>query len=404
VTLGILTQYYPPEIGAPQARLSALATQLARRGHRVVVLTALPNYPLGRFYPGYRALWRCEGDEGFRIFRTWLYPTQSFRPAKRLASYFSFVVSAALAGAAVMPRLDWLITESPPLFLGIAGYWLSRLKQARWVFNVSDLWPKSAVQLGAVGDGLWLRVAERLEAFCYRKARVVTGQSGEIVADIRRRFPGVTVWKWPNGVDTEHFAPGRRSESLVSDLRKRARCVALYAGLHGMAQGLGQVLEAAGRLRDRKDLRIVLVGDGPEKPRLIAQARQMGLGNVAFLDAVPRDRAPELIASADIALAPLRRRLWGAVPSKIYEGMASGVPVVSCGEGEAAQIIETAGAGLVVPPGDSGALAEALRVLADDPALRERLGRAGRKAAVELFDRQKINDHLITRLEQWPAC
>ena len=404
MTVGILTQYYPPEIGAPQARLSALASQLARRGHRVVILTALPNYPLGRFYPGSRALWRCEGDDGFRIWRTWLYPTQSLRPANRLASYFSFVVTAGLVGAAVMPRLDWLITESPPLFLGLAGYWLSRLKKARWVFNVSDLWPKSAVELGAVAEGPWLRMAERLEAFCYRKARVVTGQSGEIVADICRRFPNVRVWHWPNGVDTERFAPCRRSESLVSELRNGARCVALYAGLHGMAQGLGQVLEAAVRLRDRTDLRIVLVGDGPEKPRLIEQARELGLGNVAFLDAVPRDRAPELLASADIALAPLRTRLSGAVPSKIYEGMASGIPVVLCGEGEAAHIIEMAGAGLVVPPGDSGALAEALRVLADDAGLRDRLGRAGRRAAVEQFDRGKINHQLISRLEQMAAC
>jgi glycosyltransferase involved in cell wall biosynthesis len=275
------------------------------------------------------------------------------------------------------------------------------------VFNVSDLWPESAVRLGALGPGPALRAAEALEAFCYRRAWLVTGQSREILEHIRGRFPGVPVYHLSNGVDTELFRPERRSaESRASllDGEPAGSCVALYAGLHGIAQGLEQILDAAARVPAERPVVFVLIGDGPEKPRLLARARELGLSRVRFLEPRPREEMPGLLASADVAVIPLKTPLPGAVPSKIYEAMGAGVPIVLIAGGEAASIVSDSGAGVALPPGDTAALAEALGALAADPARREALGRSGREAALARFDRREIADRFIAHLERGVPC
>ncbi len=395
----ILTQYYPPEMGAPQARLSELAARFVDRGHEVVVLTAMPNYPRGRIDPGYRGLLRREERDGVRVVRTAIYPTKSVGMVRRMASYLSFVASSALLGAVFLPRVDYLLTESPPLFLGLSGFFLSRLKGARWIFNVADLWPEGAVEMGIVSDGPALRAARALEAFCYRRAWLVSGQSRGILENIESRFPEVETHHLSNGVDTELFAPGVAPARQRLGLGREGHPVAVYAGLHGIAQGLGQILDAAARL-DEARLDIVLVGDGPEKEELVARARQLALANLRFLDPLPRSAMPELLASADIAIACLGRTLLGAVPSKIYEAMGAGRPLVLVAEGEPAEIVRRAGAGLTVAPGDVAGLAAALRRLAENPDERRGMGRRGRRAAESRFDRQRICDRFIDLLEE----
>ena len=403
---GILTQYYPPEMGAPQARLSDLARRLREHGHDVTVLTAMPNYPTGRVQAGYRVLFRREQRDGVRVLRAPIYPNQSLGLLPRLASYFSFVVSSLIFGAFTLPRLDFLLTESPPLFLGIAGFVLSRWKRARWIFNVSDLWPDSAVRLGVVGNGLGLSMARYLEAFCYRRAWLVSGQSREILEDIRRRFPGVRTYHLSNGVDGRLFRPDRLStqgrQRLIGDAAG-GECVAVYAGLHGMAQGLDQVLDALARLNGTGPL-AVFIGDGPERERLVRRAAELHISRIRFLDAVPREDVPGLLASADIAIVPLKIRLPGAVPSKIYEAMASGVPVLLVADGEAADIVREAGAGVVIDPGDVAGLADAFARMVRDPEGRRKMGLAGRASALSRFDRSSITEEFLRQLEDGAPC
>jgi glycosyltransferase involved in cell wall biosynthesis len=403
---GILTQYFPPEMGAPQARLSDLARRLRERGHKVTILTAMPNYPAGRVQRGYRALFRREVRDGVCILRAGILPTKRVGLVPRLASYFSFVATSLIVGMLALPRVDFLLTESPPLFLGISGFLLARWKRARWIFNVSDLWPESAVRLGVVRKGLGLSIALRLEAFCYLHAWLVTGQSREILSDIERRFPGVQTYHLSNGVDTAAFRPERASlearRQLVGGLAG-GECVAVYAGLHGLAQGLDQVLEALARAVGKGPF-TAFVGDGPERERLVQRGAELQLRRVRFLESVPREAVPELLASADIAVVPLKIRLPGAVPSKIYEAMAAGVPILLVADGEAADIVREAGAGVVVEPGDVAGLADALTRLASDSELRRNLGRAGREAALRSFDRQNITDGFLRHLEKLPAC
>jgi len=401
VRIGILTQYYPPEMGAPQSRLSDLAAQLRSRGHEVVILTAMPNYPHGRIQEGYGGLVRRERRSEGDVIRTWIWPSVSRRPLPRILSYLSFTVSAALAGAVYLPRLDVLITESPPLTLGVTGWILSKLKRARSVFNVSDLWPESAVALGMLSaSGRGARLAYRLEGFSYRHAWAVSGQSAEILESVSRRFPAVRTIPFLGGADTNRFSPSRQSNEIRLRVLGDEPVIAVYAGLHGLAQGLDNVLDAAELTRDTAGLAIVLIGDGPVKQTLVGTARARGLKNVRFVDAIDRDDVPGVLASADVALVPLGLRLPGAVPSKLYEAMASGVPVVLVAEGEPARVLQEAGGGIVVQPGDGLGLAAALERLAASKPLRQSLGAAGRSAAVEKHDRRASCDLFIDALEE----
>ena len=177
MNLTLLTQYYPPEIGAPQARLSELAAHFVRRGHCVTVLTAMPNYPTGKIYPGYGGVLRRQQQAGVNVIRTFIYPTQRATFVRRMTNYLSFTLSSVITGSILLRRADYLMVESPPIFLGLSGTWLSRLKHARLIFNVSDLWPESAVRLGVLqAQGLSFRVSAWLENFCYRHAWLITGQ------------------------------------------------------------------------------------------------------------------------------------------------------------------------------------------------------------------------------------
>jgi colanic acid biosynthesis glycosyl transferase WcaI len=387
----ILTQYYPPEIGAPQTRLSELAKYLCACGHDVTVLTAMPNYPSGRIYPGYGGILRKEVLCGVRVLRTFIYPSQSARIVPRMINYLSFVGSASLLGSFTLDAPDFLMVESPPLFLGIAGLWLRWWKSSKLIFNVSDLWPDSAVELGIVAKGgLATRMAYWLENLCYRSAWLITGQSRSIVENIRQRFPGRSVFHLSNGVDTEFFNPDRKTTSARASLGTVEQFVAVYVGLHGHAQGLSQILEAARVLASDSRFRFVLIGEGPEKGRLQKMANRMNLANVRFLDPLPHAEIPEILAAADTILVPLVGHITGAVPSKIYEGMASGRPLVVIAGGEPADLVREFRVGLSVQPNDTQGLVRALRQLSEDVQLSKTLGENGRNTAVQYFRRKDI--------------
>lgn len=397
--LTILTQYYPPEIGAPQNRLSNLASHFASAGHEVTVLTAMPNYPAGKIQKGYGGLLKKEWNGKVRILRTFIYPTQSAALLPRLLSYFSFVFSSALFGSFLLRSSDFLLVESPPLFLGIAALWLSRLKRARLIFNVSDLWPASAVCLRVIRQNSFAhRVSMRLESFCYRNSWLVTGQSKSILRDIETRFPGQKTFLLSNGTDTRVFHPQTRIQDARERLTSRNEFVVLYAGLHGLAQGLEQILDASQELQ-REDYRFVLIGDGPVKRTLIQKARHASAQDVTFLDSAPSAEMPALLAAADLILVPLGMHIPGAVPSKLYEAMATGRPVVLVASGEAAELVLHHKAGLVVEPGQAASLVEAIRTIRSNPELAATLSQNARRAAMEHFDRTEIANSFIQYLQ-----
>lgn len=392
-----LTQYFPPEIGAPQNRISDLALRLSASGHDVTVLTAFPNYPEGRVAAAYRGkLRKADSWQGLRVVRTWIYATPSKGFLPRLWNYFSFVLSSMIYGARSVGPQDVVIVESPPLFLGLAGVLISRLKRARLVFNVSDLWPESAVALGVIRNRVLIRLSTGLEHWIYRRSDLISGQTQGIVSSIEARFPSKPVYLLTNGVAFEAFGAAKGCAATECGFglehNLQDKFVVGYAGLHGLAQGLEVALQAAQMLALRDDIAFVLVGDGPEKSRLKARAVELNLKNVFFCDSQPKAKVPAILSSFDVALIPLKRLdlFKGALPSKMFEAMAAALPMLVMVDGEARALVETAQAGLYVEPENPRALAEAIARLADDPDRCRQLGNNGRRFAFQYFDRAAI--------------
>lgn len=383
--LVILTQYYFPEIGAPQVRLKEMVRALHHLGHEAEIVTALPNYPSGRIFPKYRGkLYVRESIEGAPVHRIWLYAATG-AGIKRLLNYFSFAFTSLIALWRVR-RPDIVFVESPPLFLAIPAVFMKWLWRAKMIFNVSDLWPDSVREMGIIQDKRLLRLAEKLEKWSYHHAFKVSA----VTEGIRRGIiaKGIAARELvflPNGVDTGLFRPNQPDRDLARSLGLDGKKMILYAGLLGYAQGLETILETAKLLHDQKDLVFVFLGDGPEKPRLQDLAKKYLLDNVLFFEAAPLPYVARLYSFAFAGIAVLRNLplFNGARPSKVFPIMASGIPVVYGGAGEGAQLIENARAGLVAPPENPEALAQAIRQLLHDPKLAQELGKNGRKFAEE---------------------
>jgi len=392
-----LTHYYPPETGAASNRISDLAERLASFGHQVTVLAPMPNYPQGRTFKDYRG--RClmeEQRQDVRVVRTWIYATSSEGIVRRLLNYFSFVFTSLVGAVVKVDRQDVVFVASPPLFLGISGLFLKWFWRTRMVFNVSDLWPKSAVELGVVRNPRLIRMASALESALYQHSDLVTGQTQGIVTDVqgRTRTP---VLLWTNGVDPSSIvANGNREKARQKFGLGPSDFVVGYAGLHGLAQGLGSVLAAAEDIRGRRDIKFVFFGDGPERKQLMKIAEHRRLENVKFFPTQPKSHMPEIMSAIDVSLVPLRRLelFKGALPSKMFEAMGAGVPVIVSIEGEAKDLVERARGGVCVPPEDPRALVEAVLFLREHPEQCQRMGTNGKQFISAHYDRRLIARHV----------
>lgn len=394
-----LTQFYPPEMGAPQTRLHDLARHLQQSGWSVQVLTAMPNYPTGKIFSGYR--WRLSSREtidGISVLRTAILPSNSSWLPHRLASYLSFVGSSLVVGGLLAHSPQILIVESPPLFLGLSALVLKGIWKCKLVVNVSDLWPSSLVCMGLLSEGLPLRVAMRLEERLYRSADCVTCQSRGIRKGILERTPEALTAVAPNGCDPRLFSPAQRG-NLREQFHLSSRRLVGYAGLLGLAQGTGIILEIAERLVDRSDIGFLIAGDGPERRSLERRVAEKSLPNVHFIGVLPRERMPQFVAGLDLAIIPLRYEIPGAIPSKIYETMASGVPILLMAKGEPQQIVEKAGAGVVLPYDVPGKAAVRIARLLDDPETLRQMAERGRAFVETFYSRTRIADFFGANLE-----
>ena len=300
----ILTQYFPPEVGAPQNRLFELAVRLKKKGADVQVLTAMPNYPQMSVYEGYKGRFRYfEQLEGLDVYRSWIYVSKKRGIAFRLLNYFSFVFSSFFAGCFRTGKYDIIICESPPLFLGLSAYLLKKVKGAKLIFNVSDLWPESAEKLGIVKNKFFLNISTGIEEFLYRNSELITGQTQGIVHNISTRFPKKQVYWLPNGVDLNYY----KFDRIESEWRKQNGFAAddfilLYAGIIGHAQGLETILSTADILRTNGKIKFVLLGSGPEKEKLLRMKSDLNLSNVYFFDVISKSEMPGVIKAIDVSV------------------------------------------------------------------------------------------------------
>lgn len=400
----ILTQYFPPETGGPQNRLASLAEGLSARGHEVTVITAKPSYPAGVVFNGFEdGFFVSSRHRGVSVVHTWILPDDKKTTLRRLGYYLSFMLSSVLAAWREEGDVDVVLASSPPLFVGIAGWLASRLKRARFVFDVRDLWPDVAVAMGELDDGWLAGAARAIERFIYRRADGITAVTKGFCEDIEQRAArGTPVVRITNGTEPEVFrvAAGRRSLREALDLPDGF--LVTYAGNLGLAQGLDHVLEAADRLAaEEPDVTLLLVGDGPRREELSARATDGKLDNVVFRDRVPLKKAARYMAASDALLVPLgdRRIYRKFIPSKLFDAMAAGRPVLLSVDGEAREILEEAGAGLYYPAEDADGLAAAIRSLRSH-SCREAMGPDGRAFVERRYTRSQQARKMARFLEE----
>lgn len=386
----LLTQYYPPEPGAASLRLEAMAQQLVCHGHKVLVVAAQPHHlGVGRSSKATGRLWYQETVRGIPVIRTWIWRVSPRRFWLRLLNYFSFVLTG-FSGLLRAGKADYVVVESPPLFLGMTAYLYGRWKKVPYILSVSDLWPESAVALGLVKNPTLIRWTRALELFLYRHAAFVSGVTEGICRSIAETgtIAHNRVLFFPNGVDTELFRRVSPENDLIRRLGVSGKQVFLYPGTMGYAQGLDIIIRAAERLQPRDHIRFLLVGEGPVRAELEQEVARRRLSNVIFEPLQPVERMGQYFSLARAVIVPLRKHqlFRGARPSKVFPAWAVGTPVIYAGEGEMAELVQTSGGGLVIPPEDGEALAQAVGRLADlDDRQWRMMAEAGHRFVLEHY-------------------
>jgi len=403
-----ISQYFPPEMGAPAARAVELSKHWAAAGHEVTVLTGFPNHPTGVVPPEYRANFRRmvvrELINGVNVVRTWLLPFPNRKAHERILNYGSFCVSAATTGL-FLSRPDVVIATSPQLLVGLSGWWLARWKRVPFVFEVRDLWPES---LAAVGMGnrtsLLHRALAKIAGFLYSRSDrivVVTPAFEDYLVE-HWHVPREKISVIENGVETQLFAPDSATD-LRRELEVVGKFVVSYIGTMGMAHGLETIVTAAAQLQaTNPEIIFMMLGEGAEKEQIVAQARGRGLNKLKFLDQQPREKIPAYIGASDVCLVPLKKSdvFKTVIPTKMLEFMSCARPVILGVDGQARVIVEEARGGLVIEPENSEALANAIRYLAAHREEARQLGRNGREYIVSKFSRRQSAERYIRVLER----
>jgi colanic acid biosynthesis glycosyl transferase WcaI len=389
----ILSHWYQPE---PVAKPHQMAKELVARGHQVTSITGFPNYPSGRVYPGYRLAWRLwEERNGVHVLRLPMYPNHSKSGIRRALNLLSFASSAAILGPVLSAPAD-VIWVYDALMSGIPARWIGWWRRAPFIYEVQDMWPETLTATGMLTSDWMIRCVSRVAHFVYARAAAVTVISPGFKRNLVSK--GVVADKIhviPNWANEDVYRPLPPDPALAIEHGLAGRFNVIYGGNLGAAQALRDVIKAAELLQDLPQVQFVLIGDGVEELALRQMVKELGLDNVRFLGRQPAERMPYFFALADALLVHLKRNplFEITIPSKTVAYLACGRPIVSCVEGDAAQVVQNAGAGLVCPSQDPAALAQAVRDLYAMPVeQREAMGQSGRQAFLENYTRAVLMD------------
>lgn len=403
-----ISQYFPPEIGAPAARVSELSKRWTATGHDVTVLTGFPNHPTGEIHPHYRSRFRKlttkETLDGVDVRRTWLWPLPNRKPLERIINYTSFAISAVLRGLFIK-KPDVIIATSPQLLVGISGWLLGRVKRVPVTLEVRDIWPDAILASGVSRPGS--RLAKTLSAisrFLYRRCDHIVVVTPAFIEELvsRWRVPSEKISMIVNGVETNLFAPGD-SASAKQKLGLDKRFVVSYVGTVGLAHGIRTVLDAAPRISSsHPDVLFLIVGEGAEREQLEEEARRRRLSNVVFEGQKARTEIPAILQASDACLVLLKRTdaFKQVIPTKMLEFMSSGTPVILGVEGQAREIVESANGGICIEPENVDELIAAIERLKSSRKLRLQLGESGRRCMIEAFSRERTAQAYVEVLEQ----
>lgn len=394
--IGYLVQQFPPEVGAGPARVTEMARHWRDAGARVTVITGMPNRPEGRIHPEYRGrLFMQEEHEGIRVLRSWLYASPKHGFARTLVNNASFMVTSALHALARGGGLDVLVASSPPWFPHLTGTLVHALRRVPLVLELRDLWPDYLAGMGTVRSQAAMRGIFAAERAMLRRADhvvVVTDTFRQRVIEKGTAPERVDVVT--NGVDTALYYPSDEPPPLEALRRRDGETVVGYLGNFGASQDLGSVLEAAALLEAADPrIRVVLAGEGTTAEAVVARARELGLARTSIHPPIPKTRTRAFYNACDVCLVPLAPFpiLQETIPSKLFEVMACERPVVASLGGEGARVVRESGCGLVAPPGDARAIADAVLRLRDTPpAERAAMGAAGRDYVGRHFAREAL--------------
>ena len=376
-----------------------IANYLAQQGHQVTVIASPVSYLTGK---SSSTRWKVEektGSEKIRIIRAYTYQKLHRSFIHRMISFLSFTFSSFIIGMGIK-KVDLVWGTTPPLFQAPSAWLISALKRKPFLLEVRDLWPLFAVEVGVLKNRLFIRLSEWLEKFLYRRADICVVNSPGYVQHVMERG-GKQVELVPNGADPAMFYPEDHGEDFRKQHKLENKFLIAYAGAHGMSNDLGILLEAASLLKAREDIHFLLVGDGKEKQNLLALAEELCLQNVTFLPPVKKSEMHEVFSAIDASLAILKPIdvYKTTYPNKVFDGMAAGRPVILAIDGVSRQVIEAHNAGIYTPPGDAQSLAKAVISLADNPRLAAEMGRNGRQAVQEHYNRvqqaEKLKDIML---------
>ena len=395
-----LTDNFPPEVNAPASRTFEHCREWVKAGHRVTVVTCAPNFPKGKVFDGYQnRLWSRETMDGIDVVRVWSYVTANEGFLRRILDYQSYMVTATIASL-FSRRVDLVIGTSPQFFTACAAYVVSRLKFRPYIFELRDLWPESIKAVGAMKNARAIALLESLELFLYRKsARVVSVTQSFKNILVRRGIDAAKIEVVTNGVDLSNFKPRAKDAALTKELGLEGAFVAGYIGTHGLAHGLETLLAAAEKLRGKGFVFLFLV-DGARKQALRDQAAAMKLDNVVFIDSVSKADVARYWSLLDVSVIHLKKTdlFTTVIPSKLFESMGMGLPVLHGVAGESADIVRAEGAGIPFTPESADELAAALERLKSNPAELEQFRTNCLKGA-QHYDRTNLALKMLRVLE-----
>ncbi|WP_342433481.1 glycosyltransferase family 4 protein [Neobacillus sp. FSL H8-0543] len=390
----VISHFFPPEIGAPSARLYEMARHWVELGNEVHVVTCFPNHPTGVIPDKYKGLkYKYEQMDGIHVHRNYVYATPNKGFIKKTLGHISFMFSSVLISMKKIKRPDVIITSSPTFFSIFSGYWYSLIKRAPFVLEIRDLWPAAMIELGVMKKGVITNILEKMELFFYRKSKrliMVTKSFKENV--VSRGIDGSKVHVITNGVNQEMFYPREKSISIIDKYNLENKFVISYVGAHGISQNLSTILEVANSLKEYMDIHFLFIGEGAEKDKLKNIASGQGISNVTFIDSQPKEVIPEFYNTSDICLIPLKNiELFKTfIPSKMFEIMACGVPIVASLEGEAADILNESKAAEVVKPDNPEEIMHAIIKIKNDKVLYERLKEKGPAFVEQNYSRKNL--------------
>jgi glycosyltransferase involved in cell wall biosynthesis len=374
-----------------------LARYLAQQGHKVTIIASPVSYLTGTDQQ--QRVRKQVDDLGVTIIRSYTLPALHRSFVWRILSFLSFMISSFINGLFVR-KVDLVWGTTPPIFQGPTAWLLARLKGVPFLLEVRDLWPAFAVAVGVLQNKTLIGLSEWLERFLYKHADQVMVNSPGYLAHVKARGAG-EVTLIPNGADPAMFDPESDGAAFRQAQGLEDQFVVLYAGAHGLSNDLDVVLDAALQLKDQPAIKLVLLGDGKEKPRLQARAAELGLDNVLFLPPLPKTAMPDALAAADACLAILKPiELYKTTyPNKVFDYMAAGRPVVLAIDGVVRQVVEEAQAGIFAQPGDPTALAAAIKQLASNPSKCRTMGKNGRKSIEMNYSRTDLAKKFTMLLE-----